>query len=241
MSAFLSNSWLALVLAAVVAYLMGSINWAIIITKIVSNKDIRDSGSGNAGATNVLRTQGPAFAVMTLVLDSAKGIVAVLIGGWLLSAVQLNPGAVESLNPDNLMKIGQYFASLFCVLGHLYPVFHGFRGGKGVASTMGILGILDWRIGLICLAIFLITIACSRMVSLGSVLAMAYVPALTFVLRHWVDKDIPLEMAIFCTIMAGLVALLVIIKHGTNMRRIINGTENRLNIPTKEKSIKTKE
>lgn len=242
MSAFLSNSWLALVLAMVAAYLMGSTNWAIIITKIVSNKDIRDSGSGNAGATNVLRTQGPVFAALTLLLDSAKGILATLLGGWLLANLQLNSGAVENMTAANLTLLGQYFASFFCVLGHLYPIFHGFRGGKGVAATMGILGVLDWRIGLICLAIFLITIASSRMVSLGSVLAMAYVPSLTFALRYWVDKDVPLDTVIFCTVVSGLVAITVIIKHGANMRRIINGTESRLGESSKgEADQKTEE
>lgn len=236
MNAFLSNSWLALILAAVAAYLMGSTNWAIIITKIVSNKDIRDSGSGNAGATNVLRTQGPVFAVLTLLLDSAKGVLATLLGGWLLANLQLNSGAVADITTGNLTMLGQYFASFFCVLGHLYPIFHGFRGGKGVAATMGILGILDWRIGLICLGIFLITIACSRMVSLGSVLAMAYVPSLTFALRYWVDQDVPFETVMFCTVVSGLVALTVITKHGTNMRRIIDGTESRLGESSKDKT-----
>ena len=131
------------------------------------------------------------------------------------------------MDKEDLEMVGRYVASLFCVLGHLFPVFHGFRGGKGVAATMGILGILDWRLGLICLAVFLITISCSRMVSLGSVLAMFCVPVLTFVFRYWADS-MPIGEVVFYTVSSGLVAMLVVIKHSANIRRIINGTENRL-------------
>lgn len=224
---FLINSWLALLLTALAAYLLGSTNWAIIITRLFTRQDIRQMGSGNAGATNVLRSQGVFLAVLTLIGDMGKGVLAAFAGGWIMSAVQLAPGEDAMLTREALEFVGHYVAGLFVVLGHLYPIFHGFRGGKGVAATMGMLFVLDWRMALMCIGLFLITVIVSRMVSLGSVLAMSYVPVLTFVLRRWAD-DMSLNSVIFCTVISGLVGLIVIFKHGSNMRRIAEGTESRI-------------
>ena len=137
------------------------------------------------------------------------------------------------LTREALVFVGHYVAGLFVVLGHLYPIFHGFRGGKGVAATMGMLFVLDWRMALMCIGLFLITVIVSRMVSLGSVLAMSYVPVLTFVLRRWAD-DMSLDAVIFCTVISGLVGLIVIFKHGSNMRRIADGTESRIGTGAKD-------
>lgn len=227
MLSFIANSWLALILTAVVAYLLGSTNWAIINTRLFAHKDIRQMGSGNAGATNVLRSQGVGLAVLTLIGDVGKGVLAACVGGWIMAAVQLSPGEDAMVTREALEFVGHYVAGLFVVLGHLYPVFHGFRGGKGVAATMGMLFVLDWRMALMCVGLFVLTVAVSRMVSLGSVLAMSYVPVLTFVLRRWVD-DMSFEAVVFCTVLAGLVGLIVVFKHGSNMRRIADGTESRI-------------
>ena len=227
MLSLLANSWLALILASSVAYLLGSTNWAIIITRVLRHKDIRQEGSGNAGATNVLRSQGVVPAALTLIGDIGKGVLAALIGGWIMATVQLAPGENPLLTNEALQFIGHYVAGLFVVIGHLYPVFHGFKGGKGVAATIGLLFVLDWRMALMCLGLFIITVAVSRMVSLGSVLAMSYVPVLTFVFRRWAD-DMSMEAVVFCTVLSGVVALIVIFKHGSNMRRIADGTESRI-------------
>lgn len=227
MLSLLQNSWLALILASVVAYLLGSTNWAIIVTRVFRHKDIRQEGSGNAGATNVLRSQGVVLAALTLVGDIGKGVLAALAGGWIMAAVQLAPGEDPLLTREALEFIGHYVAGLFVVIGHLYPVFHGFKGGKGVAATTGLLFVLDWRMALMCMGLFLLTVAVSRMVSLGSVLAMSYVPVLTFVFRRWAD-DMSMEAVVFCTVLSGVVALIVIFKHGSNMRRIADGTESRI-------------
>ena len=227
MLSFLINSWLALLLTALAAYLLGSTNWAIIITRVFAHQDIRQLGSGNAGATNVLRSQGVGLAVLTLIGDVGKGVLAAFVGGWIMAAVQLAPGGDPMLTREALVFVGHYVAGLFVVLGHLYPVFHHFRGGKGVAATMGLLFVLDWRMALMCVGLFVLTVAVSRMVSLGSVLAMSYVPVLTFVLRRWAD-DMSFEAVVFCTILSGLVGLIVIFKHGSNMRRIADGTESRI-------------
>ncbi len=230
MLSFLSNSWLALLLAAVIAYLLGSINWAIIITKLFSKKDIRTYGSGNAGATNVLRSQGVFPAILTTIGDLAKGMVAVLIGAWLLTNINLSgsvPAELRTFAPNAAWLIGGYFAWLFCVIGHMYPIFYGFRGGKGVLSTLGMLIVLDWRVAVLALGLFLVTVLISRMVSLGSVVAATYVPVLTLVFRGWVD-EMSTDAVVFCTVLSSLIAAIVIWKHGANIRRISEGTERRI-------------
>ena len=234
MLSFIANSWLALLLTALAAYLLGSTNWAIINTRVFAHKDIRQMGSGNAGATNVLRSQGIGLAILTLIGDIGKGVLAAYMGGWIMAAVQLSPGEDPMLTREALTFVGHYVAGLFVVLGHLYPVFHHFRGGKGVAATMGLLFVLDWRMALMCVGLFLLTVVVSRMVSLGSVLAMSYVPVLTFVFRRWVD-DMSFAAVVFCTVLAGLVAVIVVFKHGSNMRRIAEGRESRIGESTKSR------
>ena len=224
---FSINSWLALLLTMVSAYLLGSMNWAIILTRLFKGQDIRKVGSGNAGATNVLRSQGVVMAALTLIGDIGKGVLAAFLGGWIMSWVQLSPSNIPMLTYESLTLVGRYVAGVFVVVGHLYPVFHGFRGGKGVAATVGLIFVLDWRMALMCVGLFVLTVAVSRMVSLGSVLAMSYVPVLTFVFRRWAD-DMPMETVLFCTVLSGIVGLIVIFKHGSNMRRIANGTERRI-------------
>lgn len=227
MVSFSINSWLAVLLTMVMAYLVGSMNWAIILTRLFSGKDIRKVGSGNAGATNVLRSQGPVLAALTLVGDVGKGVLAAFFGGWIMSWVQLSPGDSPMITQESLVLMGRYIAGVFVVLGHMYPIFHGFRGGKGVAASAGLLFVWDWRMALMCLGLFVLTVALSRMVSLGSVLAASYVPVLTFVFRRWAD-DMPMETVLFCTVLTSIVALCVIFKHGSNMRRIADGTERRI-------------
>ena len=142
---------------AVIAYLIGSINSSILISKAVTGKDIRTSGSGNAGATNMLRTMGKKYAVITLVIDILKGVVALL-----LAKLAINLGAYTSAT---------YIAGVAVVLGHNFPVFFGFKGGKGVATSLGVVLLLDWKIGLITLVVALAIMAISKYVSLGSITA----------------------------------------------------------------------
>lgn len=230
MWSFLANSWPALLLTAVCAYLLGSINWAIIVTRLRGKRDIRTYGSGNAGATNVLRSQGVVPALLTTAGDLAKSIAAALIGGWLLAHINLTGAASTELRtfaPDAARLIGGYFGGLFCVIGHMFPVYYGFRGGKGVMASLGMFLVIDWRIAVLCLALFLITVVISRMVSLGSVLAASYLPILTLVFRRWVDQ-MSIGAVIFCTVLSSLIAAIIVWKHGTNMRRIADGTERRL-------------
>ena len=222
---FLQSSWPALLLTAVGGYLLGSINWAIIITRTIFRKDIRTEGSGNAGATNVLRNHGRGPAILTTIGDIAKSMVAVVLGGWLLSNLQLCDPETVSYQDwiyQNLALIGGYVGGFFCLLGHDFPVFYGFRGGKGVLSTLGMFLLLDWRVALACLAIFIVVVAISRMVSLGSILGIGCGPVLLYL---WANSP---ERAVFSAVVAALVWLLIVWQHRANIGRIIAGNENKL-------------
>lgn len=212
---------LPMLLTAFVAYLLGSINTAIILTKALNHSDIRDVGSGNAGATNVLRTQGWGPAIVTGVGDLLKTFVAVLLGQYIL--VNLSSGEFDT---EKLQFVGGYLAGLFCVVGHLFPVYFGFRGGKGVVATLGLGLILDWRAAVLALAVFGIVVALTRMVSASSLCGGLGMVAGTFLFPTLFDKRDPTVIG-FCTAMMGAAVLLVFIKHIPNIRRILNGTESR--------------
>lgn len=237
MGDFLQNSWLALLLTAAAAYLLGSVNSAIIVTKLFARQDIRAYGSGNAGATNVLRSQGKLPALLTTAGDLAKSFAAVLLGGFLLTRLSLGQPSVSSyLAPfmleENLRLVGQYLAGFFCIIGHLFPLYFGFRGGKGVLTTLGMMLILDWKVALLSLLMFIIVVLFSRMVSLGSVCAAATMAVLTYVFRMFVYKQ-DASTVIFCTCMAVLIAAILIIKHIPNLKRIAKGTESKLSFGKK--------
>ena len=225
----LLQNWSPFLLIAIAAYLLGSMNWAIILTRLFKKSDIRQVGSGNAGATNVLRSQGPVLAAMTLVGDVGKGVLATLLGGWLFTVMN----SVPSARAEVVTLVGRYAAGLFVVLGHMYPVFHKFRGGKGVATSAGLIFVLDWRAGILCLSTFLIIVLISRMVSLGSVIAVGLAPFVTFAARWWLDQY-DVGVCVFCACMIAPVSLIVILKHSANMRRIAAGTESKIGETVKQ-------
>lgn len=199
----------------VIAYLIGSINSSILISKAVTGKDIRTSGSGNAGATNMLRTMGKKYAVITLVIDILKGVVALL-----LAKLAINLGAYTSAT---------YIAGVAVVLGHNFPVFFGFKGGKGVATSLGVVLLLDWKIGLITLVVALAIMAISKYVSLGSITA-AVVFMVLQVIAMAVTDSFDIARLICVLILGGL----LIIRHRANIVRLANGTENKLGAKKKE-------
>ena len=230
MLTFLQNCWLSMLLTIVIAYLFGSISFAIIITKRFSGKDIRSFGSGNAGATNVLRSQGKLPALLTFVGDLCKSMLSVYLGGILLSSLQLAPIVDSTMlthDIENLKLIGSYLAGLCCVLGHIYPVFFGFRGGKGVMTILGMTLILDWRTALIALAVFTLVVLFSRMVSLGSIVAGISLPITTYLMRTFAYHQQWPTVA-FCVVAMSIITVIAIIKHRENIKRIIAGTESKL-------------
>ena len=204
------------ILVAIIAYAIGSVNFSIIFSKKFAGFDVREKGSGNAGSTNMLRSVGKGLAALTLVCDILKGVVAVLI------AVGIGNIAKE-VKPEVLVQI----AGIFAVIGHTYPVYFGFRGGKGVATSLGILLLINWQIGLICLVFALLIMIFSRMVSLGSIMAAVLFPVLTMFMAadehsHYLVKEG--NYIIFGIIMAAI----VIFNHRSNIKRIYKGEENRL-------------
>jgi len=195
---------------AVVAYLLGSIPFGLILVRIVRGEDVRLTGSGNIGATNVARSGGAKLGVATLLLDVLKGYIAVLIA----LMVSHRNSAVD-------LGLAASLAALWAILGHVFPVWLKFRGGKGVATAVGAFVGLAPRAVLLVLAIFLVIVLISRYVSLGSVVASALFPLLAFFLYR--SESSPAAL----TVMLGA-SLLIILKHKANIRRLLDGTENRL-------------
>ena len=220
---------IAYIIMAVIAYLIGSVNFSVIISKKMAGFDVREKGSGNAGSTNVLRTVGKKAAIITLICDILKGVVSVLI------ALLVGVIAGESANSAIIVEI----AALAVVIGHTFPVFFGFRGGKGVATSLGVILIVNWKIGLICLVFALALMALTRMVSLGSISASVLFAVLTMFIRDSYIGGIEFDFSFI--IFGILLAALVIFNHRSNLKRIINGTENKLNFKKKETKTESEE
>ena len=216
----------AYIIMAIIAYLIGSINFSVIISKKMAGFDVREKGSGNAGSTNVLRTVGKKAALLTLVCDILKGVVSVLV------ALLVGIIAGETANKAILVEI----AALAVVIGHTFPVFFQFIGGKGVATSLGVILIVNWKIGLICLVFALAIMAVGRMVSLGSISASVLFAVLTIFIRDSYIGGVEFEFSFI--IFGILLAALVIFNHRSNLKRILAGTENKLSFKKKDSSAK---
>ena len=214
----------AAVLVAVISYLLGSLNFAIIVTRAMTGKDIRKFGSGNAGMTNVLRTVGKPAAVLTAIGDLGKGILSALAGEWIFSM------AVEGVVPYSILYAflngGMYVGIIFALLGHLFPLYYGFKGGKGILVCGGAILIMDWRVFLSILALFVIFFLITRIVSVGSIAATIGYPTFTCIYQC-IDKAFTPNEIVVNTLLAAGVAAVVIVMHRENIKRLINGTENR--------------
>lgn len=196
------------ILVSIIAYCIGSISFSVIFSRKFAGFDVRDKGSKNAGATNVLRTVGKKVAALTLLCDILKGVVAVVIAM-----------IIGKIWDDVDVTILKYLAGFFAILGHTFPIFFEFRGGKGVATSLGVLLLLNWKIGLICLIFAIVLIIVTKMVSVGSILAAVLYPILTI----FID-----EFNLGVVIISILIALLVIFNHRENIKRIKSGTENKI-------------
>ena len=202
------------IIVAILAYAIGSVNFSVLISKKMAGFDVREKGSGNAGTTNVLRAVGLKAAIITLICDILKGIIAVLIAFWIGNISQTADKAL-------LIQI----AGILVVVGHTFPVFFEFRGGKGIATALGVLLITNWKIGLICLVFAVILIAITRMVSVGSMSAAVLFPVLTLFIG---DNFIVTQAGIKYFIYSLILAAFVIFNHRENIKRIMNGTENKI-------------
>lgn len=195
---------------AALSYLLGSIPFGLILVRVVKGEDVRRIGSGNIGATNVARSGGAKLGIATLILDALKGYAAVAIAF-----------AISYRNPGMDVRLAAAVAALCAILGHVFPAWLRFRGGKGVATGVGAFIALAPRAVLVVLAIFVIIVAIFRYVSLGSVIASAIFPILAFFLYR--GQSSAADFAVML-----VASLLIIVKHKANIHRLLNGTENRL-------------
>lgn len=202
------------IIIAIIAYAIGSINFSVLISRKMAGFDVREKGSGNAGTTNMLRSVGKKAAIITLLCDILKGIVAI---GIALIAGNI----VKNVDKAVLVQI----AGILVVIGHTFPIFFEFKGGKGVATSLGVIMMINWKIGLICLVFALAIMAFSKMVSMGSVGAAILFPVLTlFIDTNFIVKASGMKYFIFSVILAAI----VIFNHRANIKRIASGTENKL-------------
>ena len=203
----------AYIIVTIIAYLLGSISFSVIISKKMAGFDVREKGSGNAGTTNVLRTVGKKASAITLLCDVLKGVLAILVAFIV--------GLIMKEGVDKALLI--QLAGIAVILGHTFPIFFGFKGGKGIATALGVLLITNWNIGLICLVFALVLMALTRIVSLGSIAAAVLFPVLILLMPHTaylVDGSY--------VIFSILLAVLVIFNHRTNVKRLLEGKENKL-------------
>ena len=195
----------------VMGYLLGSLNFGVIISKVFYHDDIRKHGSGGSGATNMLRTYGKLPAAMTFLGDGLKTVAAVFIGALFLG--------------HNRLYAGSYFGGLASIIGHAYPVYYKFKGGKGVASTFFMVLCTNPVVGLISLVFFVIIVAGTKFVSLGSIMAVLIYPLL---LNRFTGAGLHNMIAIF-------ISLFIVYLHRKNIMRLINGQENKLDFKKKKK------
>lgn len=213
--------WICYIIMIAVPYLLGGINTSIIVTKLRTGQDIRTMGSGNAGLTNSLRTQGKATAAIVLLGDVAKAVLSV----WAVRLAFLYIGGVDTTVLANGMNWVGYMAGFMVVVGHVLPVYYGFRGGKGVLSAVSAIFTLDWRTGCLLMVVFIILVALTRYVSLGSVAAASLYFVGTLVFVYFIDKD---PAGVVCTFIALFTEAIVIFKHHGNIHRLLTHTEKKL-------------
>ncbi len=201
-----------LLVTAIVGYLLGSLNSSVIVSKAYG-KDIRQHGSGNAGTTNTLRVLGKFAALLVLIGDMLKGILACIIGYFIMKYAGFSS------------EVGLILSGIFAVVGHNWPVYFGFRGGKGVLTTFAVVLCMDWRMALICLGLFIILVAITKYVSLGSIVVATIFAIL----------GIPFGKSLVFIVLSWCLALMIILRHRANIVRLLNGNENKITDKRKSK------
>ena len=198
--------YVRLLACAAIAYLLGSLNFGIIVTKLFTGKDLRDFGSGNAGSTNAYRVLGPK-ALLVVLGDALKGIVAVLIGKLIFG------------------EDGQLCAYLFVLFGHAYPVFYNFHGGKSILTTAAAMLMIDWRVTAVLFTLFLIIVIITRYVSLGSIIAVSLIPLTAYLFG---TGDLEMVMALM------FLSMWLVMLHRDNISRLLAGTERKFSFKHRE-------
>ena len=213
--------------AVIVPYLISGVNSAIIVTKIKSGKDIRELGSGNAGLTNTLRTQGKVAALFVLIGDILKGVLSVLLVHLLFRYVL----GIDTYSHVEGWSWVNYLSGIFCVLGHVFPLYYGFKGGKGILVTFAAMLAINWIAGVVPFLIFVIVVALSRYVSLGSITAAAFYPFCVLVISL-IQND---SAAWICFGLSAIIGIMLIVMHRENIRRLLAHNEKKLGQKAAEK------
>ena len=216
----------AIILAAALGYFLGSINFSIIIVQIVRGKDIRTMGSKNAGLTNTYRCCGPACAGLTLLGDVCKGVLAVALARMIAGFMKVG------LVPDNDVHYIGYVAAFFAIIGHIFPVYYGFKGGKGVLVGAASFLALDFRVFIALIAIFIVILAISKYVSLSSILASAYGPLAVFMMSLIVNGT-SFPRSLLYLILSLPMSAVIIWKHRSNIERLLNNTESKFSFSSR--------
>lgn len=190
------------IIVAIISYLIGNFLSAYILGNILKKQDVRQSGSGNAGATNALRVFGKKVGILALVLDLFKGVLAVYIGGGILGYK------------------GELIAAVFVILGHDWPIFLKFKGGKGIATSLGVILMLHWPTIVVCIVLGVLVIIKTKYVSLGSMIGTFLLPVVGFIMNRPFDRDF--------FIVTLILAILSIFKHRSNIKRLIQGREPKI-------------
>ena len=211
---------LALLIAAALGYFLGSLNFSIIVVKLMKGRDIRTVGSRNAGLTNTYRCCGPQCAVFSLIGDLAKGIVAVLLSQLFASMLKVG------FAPDNEVKYIGFIAGFFAILGHVFPIYYGFKGGKGVLVGVASFLPIDPRVFFALLIVFVVIFAITKYVSISSILGAALSPIAIFLMSIMVDGE-KFGRSLLYLLLCLPMAAMVVYMHRSNMERLMNGTESK--------------
>lgn len=201
---------LGVLTSIVFPYLLGSVNSGIVLSHFLYHEDIRTQGSGNAGATNMLRTYGTKMGVLTFLCDFAKGCVGVIIGRLLFGL------------------LGAYIGGLFCVMGHIFPCYYRFKGGKGVATSAGMVLMTNWKVFLVLIVIFALLVYMTKYISFGSIMGYMLYPLLLSKMQSPTDPSLSILIAFIITITG-------VFMHRQNLKRIFDGTESKLDLHVKDK------
>lgn len=207
---------------ALISYLLGSLNFGVILSKKLENDDVRQHGSGNAGTTNMMRSYGKGIGMLTIFGDIAKVFVAIYLTISILentiiynAIYELVESCKSNVDFEMLVKL---YSGLFAVIGHIFPCYFGFKGGKGVATSGGMVIAIDWRIALILLVIFFLTILITKYVSLGSILMAIFFPVFMGVFHK----------SIILVSISLVFTIIVVVAHRENVKRLLNHTENKI-------------
>lgn len=225
MSFVFENNVISFCIPLLFSYLMGSLNFSILISRFFGEKkDIRSLGSNNAGFTNMLRSVGILPSILTFLGDFSKGVISMCFGSYFYLHTNL---------PNKELYLFLMLVELTCCIGHIYPCFFKFKGGKGILTTWSCIFFVDWRIAVCLILIFLTTLILSKIVSLSSIIVTLFYPLLVFIFSNNFSFK---KISIFPSLISFIVSFLIISKHKNNIKRLIEKKENKIEISKQNKN-----